>query len=364
MDDFITTINPALSLAYATNILTLSLDYGLVFKFYANNPNLNETSLTQTQRAKIETTISPYKDILFVKIFDEYQRVPIDQRRQVALGNNLVNLTDTNRFLVNPYMEYPLSGTLKGKMSYSYENVWYRSDEGDNAENHTATAGLTKELSSKLSASLMYSYLFHRPSKTEAYDEQTVTLGSMYQISPKISLNGSVGETFFNYDQSKFLNAATTVWQIQANYLLSNTLALGAGYSEGYNNSVNQGTYKNRSATGSVTYSGKIPVSISVFRNVATYTTVDREDRSVGGTIGASMPITANLATNLTGTYTNFKFLPTIETVNRYGFQVGIDYKIKITTLSFGYIWNLNDSSIETNDFTNNIVFMQATFTY
>ena len=362
VEDYITTVNPALSLSYTASMLTLSLDYGLAFRFYARHPDLNETSPTQAQRAKLDTTISPYRDIFFVKVFDEYQRVTIDQRRQVSLDNYFVNLTDSNRLLVNPYLEYPLSGTLKTRAGYSYENVWYRSAEGDNAENHTATAGLTKEISSQLYTTLSYSYLFHRPSKTEAYDVQTVSLGMGYQPSPKLSLNGSVGETFFNYGKNERRNNASTVWQVQANYFLISTVTLGAGYSESFSDSVNQGTYKNKSATGTVNYSGKIPLSINAFRNVATYTSVDREDRSIGGTIGTRLPVTANISANLSGTYTNFEFLPGNERVNRYGAQVGIDYILKITTLSFGYTWNLNDSSTDARDYRNNIVFVQAKF--
>jgi len=247
VDDFITTVNPAISLSYTASLLTLSLDYGLVFRIFANHPELNETSPTQTQRAKLDTTLSPYRDIVFVKVFDEYSRVPIDQRRQVSLDNTFVNLTDSNRFLVNPYLEYPLSGTLKTRAGYSYENVWYRSAEGDDAENHTATAGLTKAISSKLSTTLSYSYLFHRPSKTEAYDTQTVSLGMGYQLSQKLSLNGSVGETFFNYDKSERRNKASTVWQVQANYHPTDVVTLGASYGESFSDSVNQGTYKNKS---------------------------------------------------------------------------------------------------------------------
>lgn len=378
IDDFITTVTPGVSLSYKRDFLTLTMNYGLAFLFYAKHSDLDQTSLTQTQQANIDTTFTPYRDILFVKLTDVYQRVPIDQRNQVALGNPFVNLTDTNDFHINPYLVYPLTGTLMWNLGYTYENLWYRSDEGNNAETHTVTTGLTKAFSSKLSASIMYSYLFFLPTSTgtlstpgpyittEAYDQQTVNLATTYKISQKFSLSGSVGETITDYSVSKDFNSTSPVYQFQANYQLTNKLALGAGYLENFVNSIDDGQYKNRSITGTLSYgTGKIPpVAISVFESDAKYTTVDREDKAIGGTIGTSLPLTSKLQANFSGTYTNFKFLPDTERVNRYGAMIGFAYKMKITTISGGYIWNKNHSNIATNDYANNDVYVQATFTY
>jgi uncharacterized protein (PEP-CTERM system associated) len=152
--DFITSIYPSINLSYTTNFVTLSLDYGMNFRLYMHNSYLNETDLADTQRAKLDSTISLYREILFLKVFDEYARIPIDVRRQTAIDNAFVNMTDINRFRVNPYLELPLSSTLKLRTGYSYENIWYRYKEGDSAQIHLITTGLLKELSPKLSASL------------------------------------------------------------------------------------------------------------------------------------------------------------------------------------------------------------------
>lgn len=132
-EDFITTINPSLNLTYNTSILTLALDYGLDFKFYVNNSDRNQTSLSNTQRARLDTTISAYRDIFFIKIFDEYKRVPIDERRQIAYDNIFVNMTDSNTLLINPYFEYPITQTIKARIAYTYENIWYKEEEGDDS---------------------------------------------------------------------------------------------------------------------------------------------------------------------------------------------------------------------------------------
>lgn len=408
-DDFITTVTPAIGMSYKLDILTLTLGYGVNFMFYAKHPDLDETSPSQNQTAKLETTFSPYRDLVFIRVSDVYGRVPIDQRNQVALGNLTVNMTDTNDFVVNPYLEYPLSASLKAKVGYTYENIWYRSDESVSAQNYTATAMLTKVFSQALSSSLSYAYLLHRPSTNtsgdEAYDNQNVTLGTGYQVSPKLSLNGSIGETFYDYLNNASPNSSSPIWQIQATYHLTDKINLSAGYSQSYsdtpvsgttqsnsnppgsgtsqsnsnpvvqgasNNNLligniiysDQGTYRNRSVTGSISYSGKVPVSISVSKNDEVYTTENREDRSIGGVITSSLPITTNITANLTGTYTNYQFLPDIERVNRYGAMINFGYNIRKLSLSCGYVWNRNDSNIATNDYVNNIVFVQAKYTF
>lgn len=361
-DDFITSIYPAINLTYDTNLLNLSLDYGFNFRFYMHHSDQNETDLTNTQRAKLETTVSPYRNIFFVKVFDEYKRVTIDERRQVALDNNFVNMTDSNRFLINPYLEYPLSGTLKTRIGYSYENIWYKVKEGDDTENHLGTVSIIKEISPKITTSLSYNYLLHRPKETEDYDRQDAIFGMTYQVSPKLFIQGDVGEVWFNFKNRE--NSNSTIWDIQAKYLLTDLLSLGAGYSERFFDSVDMGTYKRKAVFGNIGYSGKIPITLTAFRNIDTYPTVKREDRGTGVTINSHVPITPRVTGNLIGSYTYYTFLPENEKVHRYGAGLSLDYALRITTISIGYTYNLNNSTVDKNDYTNNIVWLQAKFTF
>jgi len=243
-DDFLTTISPAIALTYAAAGMDLSLDYRLDFDFYAYNADRNEIR----QLGRFESTVSPYRDIFFIKVSDVFARVPIDVRRQVALDNLLTNTTDSNRFIVNPYLEYPLSETFRARVGYTYENVWYATGVGDDAENNSADLSIIKEISSKMTASLTYTYLSHRPDRTEDYDRQNAGLGIDYKISPKLSLNVGAGQTWFAYKTGTELDS--TIWNIKADYLLTESLALSAGYSESFADSVNVGAYKRKSSTG------------------------------------------------------------------------------------------------------------------
>ncbi|MBI5468416.1 MAG: TIGR03016 family PEP-CTERM system-associated outer membrane protein [Deltaproteobacteria bacterium] len=360
-DDFISSITPSVKFSYKTSILTLSLDYGLHFRFFAHHPQRNETGLSKTQRAKLDTTLSPYKEIVFLKLFDEYTRVPVDQRNQVALDNIFVNLTDMNRLVINPYILYPVSSGFSTSVGYTYDNSWYRSHQGDNTENHTANLNLIKVLTDKITSTVTYSYLFHRPKITPKYDKQDVFLNLSYDVSAKLNLNGGAGRTWFNYMDRPSQNSS--IWNAKASYHLTDLLSLGAGHTESFMDSVKQGTFKRRSTTGSIGYSGKLPVNLTVFSNIDTYDTVDRTDRSRGATLSTNMPITPKLTGGVTGTYSHFGFQPEGESMNRYSAAVSFAYAMKITTLSLGYTYNLNDSTNRSNNYDNNIVWLQAGFT-
>jgi hypothetical protein len=366
--DFITSIYPSISLGYTSNLLTLSLDYGVNFRFYLHNSDQNETDLTNTQRAKLDSTVSLYRDIFFIKVFDEYARVPIDVRKQTAINNQFVNMTDSNHFLVNPYILYPLSGTLQAKAGYSYENVWYKDKAGDDLQSHLMTIGLIKEFSPKLSTSLFYTYSINNYKITEDYDRQDIVFGMNYQLTEKFSLQGSFGYAWLNYKEAEDYNS--DIWSIDAKYLLTEKVSVGAGYSQNFMNSVDQGTYKNDGAAAFITWQGSVPVTLRGFMQKSDYIIENREDKSTGVSLSGDIPLTPKLTAKITGLYTYYKFSPEEgnvnpeeEKANRYGVGITFDYAIRITTISIGYIHDLNDSNIEQNDYRDNRFSVGARFT-
>jgi hypothetical protein len=365
--DFITTINPAINFAYRTRIITLSLDYGLDFKFYAHNSDQNETSLSETQRLNLDTTLSLYKDIFFVKISDVYQRVPIDERRQVAFDNVFVNLTDTNTFIINPYIEYPLAKTVRANTGYRYTNIWYRDDEGNDSENHSVYLDVAKEFTPNLNATVSYDYSDHQTDGDGIEDQDrkrhSANVGANYQISPRLNLGGSIGHTWVDYEDSD--NDNSPEWDARANYLLTELISLSAFYSQSYGDSVNEGPFVTERIGGTFSYNGKVPVNITVHNTESDYELMDRIDKSTGVIIDSTIPIpiTPKLSGTLSGSYSSFEFLPEDEEVDRYSVRLSFNYQLRITTINLGYTFNYSDSNINGNDYKNNIVWIQARFT-
>jgi len=352
--DFLTTVSPAVDLAYVYRGLDIALDYRLNFDFYAYNPDFNEVR----QLGRLDSTVSPYRDVFFIKVSDVYKRVPIDERRQVVVDNVLANATDTNRFLVNPYLEYPLSSTLRARLGYTYENIWYKETDGDDAENNSADLSIIKEVSPKITASLMYTYLSHRPERTEDYDRQDAGFGIKYKVSPRLSLDAGAEQTRFDYKAGTHLDS--TSWKIKAGYLFTEALAFSAGYSEGFSDSVNVGAYKRKAATGAVTYKGKNTVSLTAFSNTDDYITIDREDRSRGATLASGIQLTPRITGVFSGKYTYYEFLPGEERVDRYSLALSLNYKLRTIAATLGYTHNLSDSTIDANDYRSNTAWLQV----
>jgi Putative beta-barrel porin 2 len=401
-DDFITTITPNFNLDYKGNRLDLSLNYGVGLSFYAKNSDENQVNQTAT----LKSQLSIVRDALFLKVDDIYGRIPIDQRKQTTFDSLLVNTTDTNTLRVNPYLALPLSSKISYNLGYTYENIWYESNVGNNTQNHILATGLSLQLSEGMDASVNYSYMFHRPTQlTDEYDMQNVSLGLKYQVTPKLSLNGTVGGTSLRYRIATGRDTTSPVWSAQGDYRLTEKLSFHAGYavdfstsasagtsnnyystsaSAGTSNnyystsasagtpnnyslaSVDAGTSKNYSWTAGIKYDASLPLTIVFFQNEAKYMQIinNRVDRSSGVRVDTSLPLSAKMSLKIGGMYTHYKFLPDDERADRYNAQASIEYAMNIATFSLGYTYNSNDSNINTNDYRDNIVFIQTKLSF
>jgi hypothetical protein len=356
-DDFITLVAPGLNLGYDSGRLTASLDYQMVYRFYAKHSDRNETDPKETQRATADASLTLYKDIAFVDASDRYQRVTIDVRGPVAEDNALVNRTDSNYVRVNPYIRYPLGALTAVTLSYYYANQWYDAPEAEKWWEQGASATLSRQLSSLISTHVGYSYLAHRPERTEDYDRQTIFLGGDITLR-RLTLGGEVGWSRFDYEVRESMKSM--VWSASAKYLLSSLVTLTAGYSKDFTESVTLGAVKTESITSSIEYAGKIPSTITGFRNVYRYVLVDREDRETGAQVNWGIPISSRLQGGLLGRYAYYEFLPEGEKANRYSARGSIGYSLKVGELSAGYTYNRNDSGNDANDYVNNVIWAEA----
>jgi len=362
-EDFITTIRPSFKLVYTVPRVELAVDYGLNIRLYADHTDQNDTTLNRAQEAKLDTTLSLYKDLFFLKVYDEYTRVPIDQRQQVAIGNALVNMTDMNHLVVNPYVLYPVTGTLSAKASYIYEDRWYRDNPNSDFFNHELSLALIKELSQKVSSSVSYSYLFHRPKLfADRYNSQSATVGIEYQVTPKLLLSGSGGNSWIDYDSG--MSSSDAIWNAALRYLVSARAAVSASFSEKFGTAVLLGTYKQRKASVLLEYTGTVPLTLTFFRNVDTYELVDREDDGTGAGVGSTFLLSPRLKGTVTANYTHYKFKPENNEIDRVGAGFSLVYEGRIGNASVGYTHNLSDATAAGASFRNNIIWAQAGATF
>ncbi|SPP99500.1 conserved exported hypothetical protein [Candidatus Sulfobium mesophilum] len=360
--EYITTINPDIRLDYKGKITSLLLNAGLNYYYYANDSQGDHLNFY----GGLDSRTQVYKDIFFLNIFDQYSRVTIDQRRPVTQENVTVNLTDSNTLRANPYILYPLGSTLKARVDYLYTNQWYSSNQGHNYQDHTFSGSLIKELSASTSTFVTYSYDMHRysgisNSSISDYDRQTGNYGIKFEKT-RLLVEGSVGYTWFDFTDGRKTN--DIVWNAAVQYKITELLSLRGESSQDFTDSVDAGPVRRLTGRGVIAYGGQFPVSVAVFNTRDTYLLSDRTDHSTGAIATGSIPFSSKMTGNIFANYTRFKFQPEDERVDRYGVGFSLAYAIRKATLSAGYTYNRNDSNIDQNDYTNNVIWLQIRVVY
>jgi hypothetical protein len=357
-DDFITTVSPGVALAWRGRHLTLDVDYALKFIDYLDHSEEDETSLSDVQRLISGLELFPGRDFT-LSLRDEMTRVVIDERSPVVEENTLVNKSNLNRFLANPRYRFHVGKKFITTLGYLYELLSYQNAEGDDSENHTGTVDLGFDVSSRVRLSLGYADWFHNAKRTEDFRKQDLLAGFSYRVGPRFTLEGAGGVTWIDLEGSSDSDPSS-IWRGSAGYKLSEALSMELGYSESYSVSVTDGLVKDREAYGRVAFSRKISSELRLFAREGIYQTLEREDRSAGGTAGLKIPLGRRFNLGLRGHYTYFTFLPEHEDVQRYGGGGDLGCNWKKLTLSLGYSWAENVSDFAFNEYRNNIAFIEG----
>jgi hypothetical protein len=354
-DDYITTVAPSIRLEYEGKVTSLSLSSGLNYYYYAKQTEQDHLRYY----GSLDSLTHLYKDIFFLKVDDEYSRVTIDQRKPVAEGNVTVNLTDSNILHVNPYAVFPLSSTLKARMDYRYLNQWYSSTEGVKYQDHVLSGSLIKEWTDSINTFVNYTYDMRRSAGIEDYNRQSGNVGIKIQKA-RLSLGGAIGYTSYDFEEGRKSNAV--IWNASAEYRITELLSLRGAYSRDFTESVDEGSLRRTEGQVSIEYHGAYPIIVTAFDSRDVYLLINRQDDSTGVRADCNIPITSTMTAKILARYTHFKFLPEDERVNRYGAGLSLAYALRMTTVSVGYTYNRNISTVTSDDYTNNIIYIQVRF--
>jgi hypothetical protein len=393
-DDFITIISPNIILNYTpSRYLDVSLDYGLNFRFYSRNSDLNDTSLRETQFADFRAQARPL-DHFFIDVTDSYKRIPVDVRRKVATDNDSENMTDSNIFTVSPYVEVPLTSTLLSRLGYRYTNAWYKVDEGNDSESHSGYVSLTKRFPFRLNVSLNYEYVAFRPElTTDKYDENNANLAADYRIGPNLQVWGEIGKAFLEFEDSS--DEDETLWDVGFEYRLGfwGSASVGAAYSASISEIGNILTYSDASdATDDagiesdfVRDRNSVATGVTKTKQVDLYLKVDKDfritvnpfyrdseelktsrvDKITGVSIDVGKPLTTKLSASLDGLWERQRFFPQDAKVYLYSLGTSFDYSLsRSITTELGYRYNKRDSRTNVDDYDNNIVWIEAKLTF
>lgn len=367
--DFITFVQPSLLFDWNTKLFDLSLDLGLVYEKYLHHSD--EDDLRPSSGSQLESIFSLYRDVLFLRVSDTYERVPIDDSEKGGVGNQLVNLTDSNRLMVNPYLLFKPLRTLQARFDYKYENIWYQDDAGDDAEYHHYIATLTQELSPRISANLGGGYTQYRPrnasqsllddSGEQEYDRSYISLGLLWQINERLAMRGEVGSTWLDYEFSEDYDSP--MYGAQIDYQLSRVFTLGAAYRDDISASVEEGAKHDQKYSAYLSYSDRSTVKLGIFQSRDKYLETDRRDDSWGVTLNGETPLTNKKGLIWLLSYTDYEEQD-LRDYDRIGGRIEFYHQLRTGRLSCGYTYNRSNSSLNDEDYNNNIVFIQLALTW
>jgi uncharacterized protein (PEP-CTERM system associated) len=134
-DDVITTVAPNLELTWQTARLDVSLFASIGMEKYLDHTEEDRIGADSTQSSNLDALARVYRDLLFLRVSDSYLRVPINESGRGGEGNRTTNLTDSNTFEFNPYLQFELMKNTRMQLGYTYQNLWYEEEAGDDPEN-------------------------------------------------------------------------------------------------------------------------------------------------------------------------------------------------------------------------------------
>lgn len=375
-DDVITTVSPNLSMKWDSAYLDVSMYASVSMEKYLDHTEEDRIGADSTQTSSLNALARLYRELLFLRVSDTYSRVPIDEGGRGGEDNRTVNLTDSNNFQVNPYLQFQLMKDTQLQMGYTYTNQWYGNQSnyddggGDDYESHLYSARLTKELSARLSMNLSGSFEQYRPKDPDKvvipgdggayeYDRKNVGVGLTYQATERLTLNGQYGHSWLDYDVRSDSDSDT--WSASADYQITSAYSAGVSYTKDYTVSVEDGPSDSDRFTVYLQYDDRFMLRGSFFIAKSDYVEIDRSDDFYGAELSGELPF--NDKTGVTGLlrYTNYDQSGLYEEqYDRYSTKLAVYYATRLGRISTGYIFNKNDSDLDSEDYTNNIVFVDA----
>jgi uncharacterized protein (PEP-CTERM system associated) len=369
--DFLTTVNPALAARWDARYFNLVLDYGLELLYYRDHSEFDETSLSDTQRARAEMEILPGKSFS-IRVLEEYYRTAVDLRRPAVDTNPIVNKTNVNHFLLSPRYRLGKLPTLQATMDYRYDKYNYDSPneddtvgddtEGDDNLSHVFTLNLARQMSERLVLTMNAAHHIYHAEIDEDFNRQDLTAGFNFKAGPRLTLRGDGGASWIDFEDSD--DETTSIWSVGADFQATPRLAFGLAYSENYSVLVDDGLSKTRLASGRVGYASKIRTDFNVFAQEEDFQTEDRKDRSVGGALTLRIPLGERLDLRLHGRLAYLEFLPEDDDVRRASAGAALEYHRGLFKVSLGSDHHDSQADLDDDEYRSNVVFLAASVTF
>lgn len=361
-EDWVTTISPGISLTYGARSLDASVNYSLSYVFYKNNSEDNQDKFDEVQRANAQLLFFPGRPFTLT-ISENITREAIDERDVFSPTNQRINKTTVYSTRVSPQYSWRVTPTFSLVLGYDYRRTDYTEGEADDGQDHTGRLSLVKTLSSTLQSSANYSYRRHVADNAEdEYDEQNINLGLNYELSSRTSLALNVGVSQVEYEDGSDEEEDVT-WNLDLSHRITNVLSTSLSYSQGFTTAATLGLTRSRDAAWGLTWERQhLTVAGEMFWNQSDYLRENRKDEAFGTRISLTQQFSRRLSGALDGDYQRAEFDDPgpNEQVDRYSLGGSLSYSFSRFVTSLAYRHRINQSDVDSNDYTNNTVTLSA----
>lgn len=375
-DDFIATVAPNFSITWETRYFRSSLHGGVTFEKYLDHTEEDQISPTLGQPTELDFLFNLYREVFLLTITDTFSQQVIDERERGGEGNTIVNLTNSNRLRINPYLQFQPTSDTRMQLGYTYENLWYSDSDGDDADSHIFSATLSQALSSRIVMSLNGAYTLYRPkdvAREESsedygaieYDLKEASIGLTYQASERLTMRAQFGRSWYDYDVRS--DSDSNTWSAGADYQITSDYTAGVSYNKSFSVSVENGPYKSDQLMAYLDYQKRFSLRAEAFTNLDNreYVEQNRAEDYYGGMISGELPFNDKVGISGLFRYTRFEqFRPVQENYDRYSTSFSIYRAIRLGRLSAGHTYNRNNSNLDADDYTSNILFVAATLNF
>ena len=363
-EDWITTIEPGISLDYRNRSVDASVDYSLRYRFYKENRDENLDDFKDVQRADATALLFGNRPFT-LRLSEVISREAIDPRDDFEFSD-AENRSTVYRSTVTPEYRLQLVPTFSLLFGYTYDRTDYVDSRGNDAEEHEGRISLVKQLSADSEAFARYAYAMHlSDDAADEFDRHDYTLGITQQLGGRTALSLEGGYSQIEYDSG--FDTDDTNWLVSIDYRLSEPVTLSLAYTEDFTVTAVDGLTKTKEASLGAAYTKEsMSASTELFWDNSDYVRLDREDEAYGIRFDFAKPLARAVTVNFDAEYQRAAFddLGTNEDVNRFSFGTSLDYEYRRFLASLGYRYRINESDIDANDYTNNIVTLSGTLRF
>lgn len=352
-EDWITTLQPGINLTYDNRSVAATVDYSLRYRFYRNNDEDNLDEFEDVQRANASALFFGGRPFT-LRVSETITREALDARDDFEFSD--ADRSTLYHLTVLPEYNWRLTPTFSLVFGYGYDRLDYAETRGNDSEEHSGRVSLVKILNASSEIFARYEYIAHQSDDEEEFDRQNYTLGLTQQLGARTTLALEGGYSEVEYDSG--YDTDSTTWLVDLGYRLSEALSFALAYSQDFTLTAEDGLTESQEASLTGNYRKEsLSASAAVFWNTSDYVRENREDEALGIRCDLSKPLARNLTANFDAEYEHAQFDDVVdEDVDRVTLGTSLDYLYRRFTTSLGYRYRINESDIDTNDYTNNIV--------